>query len=183
MWWNILKRQVASTRGKQFQLDFNQPMIEEEEDNCKKRLINILNKLETFILNKKGSIKHTVYKYVRVFQVSKPGNLEDISNEDCCKILDILGANGPDAKIKTEQEAEMLGRNTYNYNFKNSFVQKRDYFEKDMIQSYVSIVLNKGQGYELQYEHLIAMGEDSPERQKLLDEIFDYGIYRIYDEG
>ena len=34
-WWSILKNQVASTKGKKtFQLDFNQPMIE-EEDNCK----------------------------------------------------------------------------------------------------------------------------------------------------
>jgi len=47
-WFEILKRQIASTKGKTFQLDFNQPMIE-EEDNCKERLIKMvdsLNKLD-----------------------------------------------------------------------------------------------------------------------------------------
>ena len=40
-WFSILKNQVASTKGKQFQLDFNQPMIEEdvEDDDCKKTLM------------------------------------------------------------------------------------------------------------------------------------------------
>ena len=35
-WFNILKNQIASTKGKTFQFDFNQPMIEEEE--CKEKL-------------------------------------------------------------------------------------------------------------------------------------------------
>ncbi len=43
-WWNILKNQIASTKGKTFQLDFNQPMIEEEE-NCKERLIKMVDAL------------------------------------------------------------------------------------------------------------------------------------------
>ena len=42
MWWEILKRQVASTKGKQFQLDFNQPMIEDED--CKNKFIQLINK-------------------------------------------------------------------------------------------------------------------------------------------
>ena len=32
-WFNILKNQIASTKGKTFQLDFNQPMV--EDDDCK----------------------------------------------------------------------------------------------------------------------------------------------------
>jgi hypothetical protein len=43
-WWNIIKNQIASTKGKTFQLDFNQPMIEEDE-NCKERLIKMINVL------------------------------------------------------------------------------------------------------------------------------------------
>ena len=43
-WWSIIKNQIASTKGKTFQLDFNQPMIE-EEDNCKERLIKMVDTL------------------------------------------------------------------------------------------------------------------------------------------
>tara|TARA_R100000700_G_C3135247_1_gene118971 strand:+ start:380 stop:967 length:588 start_codon:yes stop_codon:yes gene_type:complete len=43
-WWSIIKNQIASTKGKTFQLDFNQPMIE-EEDNCKERLIKMVDVL------------------------------------------------------------------------------------------------------------------------------------------
>lgn len=176
-WFDILKNQIASTKGKTFQLDFNQPMIE-EEDNCKERLINILNKLETFLLNKKGSSE------VLFLQVSKRGNLEDISNEDCCKILDVLGANGPDAKIKIEQqEGQGLGRSNYYYVFKTAFVEKQSYFEKDRVIDTVNISVNYGDSWRLQYEHSVKMKASSPERQKLLSEIFDYGIYRIYREG
>tara|TARA_R100001163_G_C5067980_1_gene207604 strand:+ start:3043 stop:3633 length:591 start_codon:yes stop_codon:yes gene_type:complete len=42
-WWDVIKNQIASTKGKQFQLDFNQPMIEDEE-NCKEKLRAILKK-------------------------------------------------------------------------------------------------------------------------------------------
>ena len=42
MWWEILKRQVASTKGKQFQLDFNQPMI--EDSDCKKEFTELVMK-------------------------------------------------------------------------------------------------------------------------------------------
>tara|TARA_R100000353_G_scaffold38118_2_gene30176 strand:- start:350 stop:895 length:546 start_codon:yes stop_codon:yes gene_type:complete len=179
-WWSIIKNQIASTKGKQFQLDFNQPMIE-EEDNCKERLINILNKLETFLLNKKGSSK------VLLLQVSKPGNLEDISNEDCCKILDILGANGSDAKIKIIKEATVSSGGekhaSAQYDFQTAYVEKYAYFEKDRVYDFLNIHARKGDNYGLQYEHSVKMKADSPERQKLLDEIFDYGIYRIYDEG
>jgi len=45
MWWDIIKNQIASTKGKTFQLDFNQPMIEEEEEDCKKRYQSVVNKI------------------------------------------------------------------------------------------------------------------------------------------
>ena len=61
MWWEILKRQVASTKGKQFQLDFNQPMIEEEEDDCKRKLIAFLKKVSNLV-----EFEYVgVYNYVR----------------------------------------------------------------------------------------------------------------------
>lgn len=46
-WFDILKNQIASTKGKQFQLDFSEPMVEEEEDECKRKLIAFLKKVET----------------------------------------------------------------------------------------------------------------------------------------
>ncbi len=42
-WFDILKNQIASTKGKTFQLDFSEPMIEDEE-NCKEKLRAILKK-------------------------------------------------------------------------------------------------------------------------------------------
>ena len=44
-WFNILKNQIASTKGKTFQLDFSQPMVE-EEDNCKKKLLELYDKID-----------------------------------------------------------------------------------------------------------------------------------------
>jgi len=49
-WFKILKRQIASTKGKTFQLDFNQPMIEEEEEDCKKRFQAVQNKLRNLTI-------------------------------------------------------------------------------------------------------------------------------------
>ena len=41
-WWSIIKNQIASTKGKQFQLDFNQPMIEDRD--CKKEFTELVLK-------------------------------------------------------------------------------------------------------------------------------------------
>ena len=68
-WFNILKNQIASTKGKTFQLDFNQPMIEEEE--CKEKLRAVLKQVESInsiegfdkIIDKK-----TVQRHRKVFQ-------------------------------------------------------------------------------------------------------------------
>ena len=48
-WFEIIKRQIASTKGKTFQLDFNQPMIEEEED-CKRRFRAVQDKLRSLTI-------------------------------------------------------------------------------------------------------------------------------------
>jgi hypothetical protein len=42
-WFDIIKNQIASTKGKQFQLDFSEPMIEDEE-TCKEKLLAIAKK-------------------------------------------------------------------------------------------------------------------------------------------
>ena len=42
-WWSIIKNQIASTKGKTFQLDFSEPMVEDEE-TCKEKLLAIVKK-------------------------------------------------------------------------------------------------------------------------------------------
>ena len=41
-WFNVLKNQVASTKGKTFQLDYTQPMI--EENNCRDEFTQLTKK-------------------------------------------------------------------------------------------------------------------------------------------
>jgi len=43
MWWDIIKNQIASTKGKTFQLDFSEPMVEDEE-TCKEKFLAIVKK-------------------------------------------------------------------------------------------------------------------------------------------
>ena len=42
-WWSIIKNQIASTKGKTFQLDFSEPMVEDEE-TCKEKFLAIVKK-------------------------------------------------------------------------------------------------------------------------------------------
>tara|TARA_R100000734_G_scaffold17196_1_gene13420 strand:- start:974 stop:1504 length:531 start_codon:yes stop_codon:yes gene_type:complete len=41
-WWSIIKNQIASTKGKTFQLDFNRPMVEEEDEDCFKYFYDLV---------------------------------------------------------------------------------------------------------------------------------------------
>ena len=41
-WFSVLKNQVASTKGKTFQLDFNQPMVEEDDEDCFKYFYDLV---------------------------------------------------------------------------------------------------------------------------------------------
>ena len=59
MWWDIIKNQVASTKGKTFQLDFSEPMIEEDE-NCKERLIKMIDALSKIDVR-----DYFIYPYLR----------------------------------------------------------------------------------------------------------------------
>ena len=42
-WFDILKNQISSTKGKTFQLDFSEPMVEDEE-TCKEKFLAIVKK-------------------------------------------------------------------------------------------------------------------------------------------
>ena len=122
MWWEIIKNQIASTKGKTFQLDFNQPMIEEEE-NCKERLIKMIDALSKIdvrdyfrypYLDKKmpvedfeklsnlaqeykfqsGSVQRGDYiRYVIMNNIMEP--FDNITEDAACHILEVVKKEKP----------------------------------------------------------------------------------------
>jgi len=61
-WFNILKNQIASTKGKTFQLDFNQPMV--EDSDCRDEFTQLTKKASELyfgILETSGKSKDNVY--------------------------------------------------------------------------------------------------------------------------
>lgn len=108
-WKDILKEQFATTADAQFELDFENPMIEQEEETCKKKLRALYNKLKNmsapsgfihfslddedpaisrdfrkrFLLDGKGARK-------RRFMVSGRDSLEKVPEEICCKAIELF---------------------------------------------------------------------------------------------
>jgi hypothetical protein len=100
-WWSILKNQIASTKGKTFQLDFTEPMIEEEK--CKEKLravfkqVESINSIEGFdkILDKK-----TVQRHRKMFQSKEDTKFrvrirttdrlfDRVPEEVCCALIEL----------------------------------------------------------------------------------------------
>tara|TARA_R100000734_G_scaffold18521_1_gene15575 strand:- start:15 stop:725 length:711 start_codon:yes stop_codon:yes gene_type:complete len=99
----IWKNQIASTKGKTFQLDFNQPMIEEKEQKCKERFIQLLENAKSVKLGDgKESQKSQGYRVHRMEgKVSGINSvlrttailekdIEQIPEEVFCKILEMI---------------------------------------------------------------------------------------------
>jgi hypothetical protein len=105
-WFDILKNQIASTEGKQFQLDFNKPMI--EDDDCKKTLMRIAKKISNinsiegypYIKNVRQKNEFKIFSeedvefrsfletsYVRLN--SGGSYLKDVPEEVCCKAIEL----------------------------------------------------------------------------------------------
>tara|TARA_R100001510_G_scaffold48686_1_gene46592 strand:+ start:2042 stop:2737 length:696 start_codon:yes stop_codon:yes gene_type:complete len=55
-WWSIIKNQIASTKGKTFQLDFNQPMIEDDDD-CVQWVMELCKKMNAIFEPVKSRIE------------------------------------------------------------------------------------------------------------------------------
>ncbi len=91
-WFDILKNQIASTKGKQFQLDFSQPMVE-EDDSCKQKLLDLAKRLESFS-------EKNYYPY-------SWSKLDLVSEEDCCVAIRLF-------KVVSE------GEGGWAYNYKNA---------------------------------------------------------------
>jgi len=93
-WFSILKNQVASTKGKQFQLDFTQPMV--EEDNCKDKLMAVVRKLEgitsfeglTGKINHSGIARRFYSPEGYVLRLVFQGELDEVPEEVCCKAIE-----------------------------------------------------------------------------------------------
>ncbi len=88
-WWNVIKNQITSTRGKQFQLDFNQPMIEEDEEPCKEKLIKLYEKFK----NNRDSIFKPLDEKLKTSRVSRGrdkffvSKLSSVPEEVCCEVI------------------------------------------------------------------------------------------------
>ncbi len=93
-WFSVLKNQVASTKGKQFQLDFNQPMV--EDDNCKDKLMAVVRKLEGVTSLKGITGENTRSGTARTFSfpegytvsLTYRGELDEVPEEVCCKVIE-----------------------------------------------------------------------------------------------
>lgn len=122
-WWDIIKNQIASTKGKTFQLDFNQPMIEEEEDDCRKRFLEIMNRINKadrtdrplpndrgyeveglnrrrWAIEKKSPDFRSIFIEYSVIQRGDP---DQIPEEVFCKALEMLKAASYNDSILTEK--------------------------------------------------------------------------------
>jgi len=89
-WWSIIKNQIASTKGKTFQLDFNQPMIEEEEEDCKKRFQAVQNKLRNLTIAGLKRKKEDIYPNFEYYS-HKPEESESMSLPQAEVFLSLKG--------------------------------------------------------------------------------------------
>ena len=93
MWWDIIKNQIASTKGKTFQLDFNQPMIE-EDNSCKERFLEMLNKVDKLgdsldkKINTDGRVSPMTKEYPFYSRITNPSDYEALPEEAYCEALD-----------------------------------------------------------------------------------------------
>ena len=154
-WFDIIKNQIASTKGKTFSLDFSQPMVE-EDDSCKQKLIDLAKRVESF--SKEGYLKD-----------SYAGDKFDknISEEDCCVAINLF---------------KMLKENTggwaYNYKngllgaWKNNFEDylggfpheiQRYYFTAISIRPHFSVRLGKGIPNDATDEEIEKIGREFKE--------------------
>lgn len=109
-WFNVLKNQFSTTADAQFELDFDNPMVEEEEDKCRKRLLKLFKKLNEYILSNQT-------KFTKAEVYFEPENLNGVSEEDCCRILEYMRVH-----------AFSAGED--NVEFETAFVEQNFYFNK-----------------------------------------------------
>ena len=116
-WFSILKNQVASTKGKQFQLDFSQPMV--EEDDCKKTLMAISERIlaktsvDGFPFLEKGISYPNVKSFLKYegedwkkpkveMRTFRLDFLQTVPEEVCCKAIELFKITPDDSREKIE---------------------------------------------------------------------------------
>lgn len=88
-WFNILKNQIASTSAGSFELDFNQPMVEQEEEKCKQKLIKLYEKFQ----NNWDSISKPLVEKLKTNRVRRlrdrhmVNDLSSVPEEVCCEVI------------------------------------------------------------------------------------------------
>lgn len=90
-WFNILKNQIASTSDAQFELDFNNPMI--EDDNCKKQLSRLYDKVASIkgtesFLGPKVIVERSGVSFSMINGTRGKQYLDLFPEEVCCKVLE-----------------------------------------------------------------------------------------------
>ena len=100
-WWNVIKNQIASAKGKTFQLDFSRPMV--EDTNCKDELRELANKMKQISsidgyeeINKR---ENDVYGYGQtlrliddksyIVEIRSKDKLNEVPEEVCCTLIDM----------------------------------------------------------------------------------------------
>lgn len=143
-WFDILKNQIASTKGKQFQLDFNQPMI--EDDDCKKTLMAISERIlaktsvdgftlkENRIRESKEFLMYPDYKnyfenpkvQLRTFRLDF---LQKVPEEVCCKALELYKLMPNDSKKIIEFDGYTIAAGKNNQRKSGSYFSCSTYLE------------------------------------------------------
>lgn len=113
-WWEIVKNQIASTKGKTFQLDFSEPMIEDEP--CKEKLKNIFRTAHK---------KHTIMNINRLLN-----DIDNMSEETACRILENRGKSGTLVK---RQIASTKGK-TFQLDFNQPMIEEEDNCKERLIK-------------------------------------------------
>jgi len=100
-WFNILKNQIASTKGKTFQLDFNEPMV--EDTNCKDKLRELANRVKEISsidgYEQTRKRQNDSYGHASTFrlidderysvQIRSKDKLNEVPEEVCCALIDM----------------------------------------------------------------------------------------------
>ena len=125
-WFSILKNQVASTKGKQFQLDFNQPMVE-EEDNCKKKLLELYDKIDKIPQHTRtvSGVKIQI-----INQTTRREAIDRIPEEVCCEAIELF---------KTTESTNYGSRNPKPFYI---YLNKSRFFPHPFAQTLLSIGLD-----------------------------------------
>ena len=100
-WFNLLKNQIASTKGKTFQLDFTEAMV--EDTNCKDKLRELANKMKQISsidgYEETNQRENDNYGYAQTFrliddkaysvQIRSKDKLNEVPEEVCCALIDM----------------------------------------------------------------------------------------------